>query len=173
MEDVWEEFSEKFVDEEYSGFFYQVKDEVGSGFDFGRGVMYQHGDERIKELCARHPGRAPYCVGNTCPVFAYVENENGDVVRSGHFSAIMLWLLENYGKQDNTLDGAGGNIGSFAWTGSPIELYRDLVSCFAEVRESPKMDSKVKKWAQAHIEHFETQIRQEQGRIDFERMHYQ
>ena len=173
MEDVWEEFSEKFVDEEYAGFFYQVKDEVGSGFNFGRGVMYQHGDERIKELCERHPERAPYCVGNTCPVFAYVENENGDLVRTGHFSNIMLWLLENYGNQDNTLDGAGGNIGSFAWTGSPIGLYRDLVSCFAGVKECPKMSSKVKKWAQAHIEHFETQIRQEQGRMDFERMHYQ
>jgi hypothetical protein len=35
------------------------------------------------------------------------------------------------------------------------------------------MDGKVKKWAEMHIQYFEGQIKDEQGRIDFERMYYQ
>lgn len=172
IDDVWDEFSEKFVDEAYAGFYYQVYNEVGSGFDFGRGVMYQHGDDRIKELCQKHPEHAPYCVGHTCPVFKYVKDEKGQMVNAGQFSDIMIWLLENYGHQDKTLDGAGGNIGSFSWSGSTIGLFNTLVECFKQVKANHKMHGKVKKWAEDHIKYYEQQLREEQGRIDFERMHY-
>jgi len=173
VDDVWEDFAERLVDEDYSMFFYQVKDEVGSGTDFGRGEMYQHGDERIRQLCVAHPERAPYCIGLTCPVFSYRKNDEGQMMQEDHFSNILMWLLENYGHQDNTLDGAGANIGSFSWTGSPIGLFRSQIACFKELLTNPKMHSKVKKWAEAHIGHLEEEIKREQGRLDFERMHYQ
>lgn len=173
IDDIWDEFSEKFVSEAYAGFFYQVKDEVGSGYNFGRGAMYQHGDERIKTLCQKYPMRAPYCVALTCPVFSYKENENGKAVREDRYSDIMTWILENYGQQDNTLDGAGGNIGSFAWSGSPIGLFRSQIACLQQVLENKNMHGKVKKWANDHINYFEEEIKREQNRLDFERMHYQ
>ena len=173
IDDIWDEFSEKFVDEAYAPFFYQVKDEVGSGFHFGSGVMYQHGMERIKELCLKHPERAPYCVALTCPVFNYKDDGNGNMVREDRYSDILIWVLENYGHQSNTLDGASGNIGSFSWAGSPIGLFNSHIASLKLLVVNPKMDGKVKKWADMHIKYFEGQIKDEQGRMDFERMHYQ
>lgn len=173
MDDVWEGFSERFVDESYSNFFYQVKDEVGSGFHFGSGVMYQYGMERIKDLCQRYPERAPYCVALTCPVFKCIKDEEENSMRENRYSDILIWVLENYGHQDNTLDGASGNICSFSWSGSPIGLFNSHVACMKHLIGNPKMDGKVKKWAEMHIHYFEGQIKDEQGRIDFERMHYQ
>lgn len=173
IDDVWEEFSEKFVEEAYALFFYQVKDEVGSGFHFGSGVMYQHGLERIKELCKKHPERAPYCVALTCPVFKYSTDNEGNTVREDQYSDILVWVLENYGHQDNTLNGAGGNIGSFSWSGSPIGLYESQVACLQQIIKNSKMDGRVKRWADLHIKYYEEQIKEEQGRIEFERMHYQ
>ena len=35
------------------------------------------------------------------------------------------------------------------------------------------MHSKVKKWANDHIKHYVEEIKREQNRLDFERMHYQ
>ena len=172
-DDIWDDFSEKFVAEEYAGFFYQIKDEVGSGYDFGSGPMYQHGDERIMALCKKYPKHAPYCVALTCPVFSYKENEGGEMVREDRFSNILIWVLENYGSQDNTLDGAGGNIGSFGWTGSPIPLFQSQIECMKQLLENKKMHSKVKKWANDHIKHYVEEIKREQNRLDFERMHYQ
>ena len=172
MDDVWDYFSERFVSEEYAYFFYQVKDEVGSGYDFGRGVMYQHGDERIKKLCQKYPNRAPYCVALTCPVFTYKDNGEGEMVREARYSDILVWVLENYGHQDNTLDGAGGNIGSFAWTGSPIGLFQLQIASLKKVVENKQMYPKVRKWANDYILHFEKEIKREQNRLDFERMHY-
>lgn len=173
MDDVWEEFSEKFVDKAYTPFFYQVKDEVGSGFRFGSGVMYQYGTERIQDLCKKHPERAPYCVALTCPVFRFIKDGEGNTIRDDRYNDVLVWVLENYGHQDNTLEGASGNIGSFSWFGSPIGLFKSHITCLQELIENPQMDNKVKKWADAHIKYFEKEIKEEQGRLEFERMHYQ
>lgn len=109
----------------------------------------------------------------TCPVFTYIKDDEGNSMREERYSDKLIWVLENYGHQDNTLDGVGGNIGSFSWSGSPIGLFNSHVACMKQLIGNPKMDGKVKKWAEMHIQYFEGQIKDEQGRIDFERMHYQ
>ena len=170
---IWLEFSACFVSKDYVRFYYQVSNEVGSGFGFGVGPMYQHGEEPIKELCKKYPETAPYCVAHTAPVFAYEPDGSGGEVKKDRFSSIIIWLLENYGDNETVFDGLNGNIGTFSWTGSPYPLYQSEKNCFLALLDNPDMGVKVKEWAKSHIKDLDELMKQEQSRIDYERMHFQ
>lgn len=173
IDDIWDEFSDCLVNKDYAAFFYQIKDEIGSGMGFGSGPLFLHGDERIKNLCEKYPESAPYCMALTAPVFYSATNAEGEVVHEDRFSDIVVWLLENYGDNPSTVDGLGGNMGSFSWTGSTISVYESQIACLKKVLDNPKMSSVVKKWAELNIKDFVQLKNAEQSRIDFERMHYQ
>lgn len=142
-------------------------------------VVYLPRTEGISSTMLREESETVFCVGIigsgriASRFVPYKENEGGEMVREDRFSNILIWVLENYGSQDNTLDGAGGNIGSFGWTGSPIPLFQSQIECMKQLLENKKMHSKVKKWANDHIKHYVEEIKREQNRLDFERMHYQ
>jgi hypothetical protein len=172
IDDIWEDFSKCLVSEDYSLFFYQVKDVIGSGMSFGCGPLFLHGDERIKSLCVKHPNHAPYCIALMAPVFHYYEDDEGKVKQENRFSDIVLWLLEEYGNDKSTLDGLSGNMGSYSWVGSPVSLYQAQIACLRALLSNPKMSRKVKEWAQLSISDLQRQIDAEQSRLDYERMHY-
>ena len=89
------------------------------------------------------------------------------------FSSIIIWLLENYGDNETVFDGLNGNIGTFSWTGSPYPLYQSEKNCFLALLDNPDMGVKVKEWAKSHIKDLDELMKQEQSRIDYERMHFQ
>lgn len=172
IDDIWEDFSKCLVSEDYSLFFYQVKDVIGSGMSFGSGPLFQHGDERIKSLCVNYPDHAPYCIALMAPVFHFLEDDEGNVSQEKRFSDIVLWLLEEFGNDKDTLDGLGANMGTYSWVGSPVSLYQSQISCLQSLLSNPKMSREVKEWAQLSISDLQRQINAEQSRLDYERMHY-
>lgn len=172
IDDIWGDFSESLVSENYDLFLLQVKDVIGSGFGFGRGSLFMHGDERIKSLCAKYPQRAPYCIALMAPVFYFAKDEEGNAKQEDRFSDIVLWLLEKYGNEKCTLDGLGSNMGSFSWFGSPLPLFMSQIICLKSLLDDSKMCKQVKDWALQTINDLEKQIRAEQSRLDYERIHY-
>jgi hypothetical protein len=106
------------------------------------------------------------------PVFHFLEDDEGNVSQEKRFSDIVLWLLEEFGNDKDTLDGLGANMGTYSWVGSPVSLYQSQISCLQSLLSNPKMSREVKEWAQLSISDLQRQINAEQSRLDYERMHY-
>ena len=59
-------------------FYYQVKDELGSGFSFGKGLLFDVEEGLIKQLCLDNPESAPTRIASMVPCFEI--NANGNEV---------------------------------------------------------------------------------------------
>ena len=50
-------------------FYFQVKDELGSGFSFDKGPLFDINEELIKQLCIENPESAPARIALMVPCF--------------------------------------------------------------------------------------------------------
>ena len=106
-DEVWNDFEAAFTDDKYLGFILQVKNEIGSGAGFGAGPLFQLGNERIKDMCLKHPNNAPVRIAEMMPIY------DGNMWECNSFSEIMQWILNTYGNQAMVLSGIHANIHTF------------------------------------------------------------
>lgn len=161
---VWADFEKEFS-KEFSPFLFQIKNEIGSGFGFGAGPLFQLGDEKIKALCKEYPTTAPVKIAVMMPVFDVRYSE------ADSFSAISLWVIDNFGNQENVLNEFHSNIHSFSWTGSPLPLFHQIKKCFEQLQNHPIAE--VRTWSLLCIKEIDSEIKREQDSEDFRRMHFQ
>lgn len=161
---IWADFETEFS-KDFSPFLFQIKDGIGSGYGFGKGPLFRLGDERIKALCEKYPKTAPVKIAVMMPVFdeRYSDAES--------FSTISLWVIDNYGNQENILNEFHSNIHTFSWTGSPLPLFHQIKKCFEQLQNYPIPE--VRKWSLLCIKEMDAEIKREQDSEDFRRMHYQ
>lgn len=161
---IWNDFAEAFA--KNALFAYQVQYDIGSGFTFGAGALFQYvPDDKLKEWCAQDENIPPR-LACMAPVFAYDEDNK----KSG-FSAFLVWLIDNYGESRDVLSGISSNMNTMSWTGSTIPLYRDMIRCI-----QPYTNHRyaiVREWAKTQIALIQKEIDREQSQEDFMRMHYQ
>lgn len=136
---VWEDFSKAILDiENYAGFYLSVRYEIGSGFEFGEKCLFAGHNEQIKELCVKNPSTAPVVMASMCPVF----DSNGDI---DAFHPFVLWLIDNFGTDENVLNELHANMGTFHWTGSTLPLIRKRKLCFESLKNHKYPN--VRQWA--------------------------
>lgn len=161
---VWSRFAEVFNSSDYSAFWLQVHNEIGSGFGFGAGPMFQVGNDRIKAMCEMYPEESPIRIAEMMPIY------DNSLDNSDSFGELVLWLLDKYGTNKQVLAGIHANINSYSWTGSTIGLLSKHKSCFEKLL-SHKI-SQVRGWAASCIQEMDYQIQKEKDQEDYMRMHY-
>lgn len=163
---IWNDFSHALFDDKYLMFYMNVRFDIGSGFGFGNGYMFNENDERIKSLCITHPDKVPYRIAELAPCFEY-EDANHTVVG---FSKIIMWLIDNFGEDNRVLSGIHANLHSFHWTGSIVPYHRRNIDCFKQLLGH--QNSKVRDWAKTCLELEEKDLKQEMANEEFDVMHY-
>ena len=146
-------------------FLWNIKFSIGSGFSFGAGPLFQFvSDQKIKSLCDTNNDLI-HDLANMAPVFKY--DETSKIVS---FSDFLIWVIDKYGEQRNTLSGISSNMQTMSWTGSPIPLYNDMIRVL-----TPYISHRyhtVQQWAKQEIEQLQEQIAREKSQDDYMRMHY-
>ena len=163
-DDIWDDFESAFVSDHYMAFFLQVKNELGSGIGFASGTLFKVGEERIKQMCIKHPNEAPVRIAELMPVY------DGDIWNCDSFSEIMLWIIDNFGTQKLVLDGIHANIHTFGWTGSVIGLMKHHKRCMEKLLNHKTFE--VRNWASMCIKEFDSEIQREVQQEDYMRLHY-
>ena len=164
LDTIWDDFSKKLISPDYLTFFYQVKDEVGSGTGFGRGVLFQTDDDRIRQLCIDNPETAPSKIALMAPCFDF----NPDKQKQEQFSEWFMWLLDNYGNQRDVRSNLDCNLGSFAWTGSTIPYHQRNIKSFEKLYDHKFVE--VREWARLCVKGEKECLQQEKRFDDYERM---
>lgn len=138
---------------------------LGSGFDSGKGPLFQCDMDKIKAACFKYPDYLPARLANMCPVY-----ENSSDGRPKSFSDFFLWLCDNFGSQKKMLDGFSANMGTFSWCG--INGYSDFIAeqlpCI-----NPLLNHKnptVREWAERQMEAVSGEVIRERGKEAYERM---
>ena len=169
---VWEMIANAIVSKDYYLFYFQVRNELGSGSGFGAGPFFQvpNCEQRVKDLCNKYPETAPIIISELAPCFRYEQKGDKNVLKG--FSNYFLWLLENYGVNDHVRNGIYANLGSFSWTGSTIPYYDRNILCFKQLLDNPSMSSVVKQWADACIKQYEKEKSIELERETYIKLHY-
>lgn len=166
---IWEDFSKALISEDYLRFYFQVRNDIGSGSGFGSGPMFCMDDVIIKQFCREFPQKAPMIVANLCPVFEFKKNDDGSIT-SDEFSNIAMWLFDEYGDDEKVLNEFHANLGSFSWTGSTVPYHERNIKCFRQLLEHKR--PQVREWAEKCIKDEEEQLKAEIDREDYMRLHY-
>lgn len=165
FDDVWPEFVKAFLGTDTFLFYFQVKDELGSGFGFGKGPLFDN-EKLIKQLCIENPESAPVRIASMVPCF---ETDN-DGNKPEQFSKWILWLLDNFGEQKAVRDGISSNLGSFSWTGDISPYYERNIQCFEQLLNHPKQE--VREWAQNRIDNERKLLKIEKDNKAFMKIRY-
>lgn len=121
---IWDDFSTAIIDfDNYGGFYLNVRYEIGSGFEFGEKCLFAGHYDQIKELCKNNPKNAPFIMASMCPIF---KDDNDEAT----FHPFVIWLIDEFGTDDNVLSEIHANMGTFHWTGSTIPLINKRRRCF-------------------------------------------
>ena len=166
---IWDEFIEKFLSPDYYLFYFQVKDELGSGFGFGTGPFFELGDELIKDLCLKHPDSAPARIASMAPCYDAVDKDAG-LGGNERFSSWFIWLLDNFGSMKEVRDSLHANLGSYSWTGTTIPLHQTNIKCFENLYNHTNPD--VVEWAHLCAKDEKTMLEREQSSVDFMKLRY-
>ncbi|MBP5501430.1 MAG: toll/interleukin-1 receptor domain-containing protein [Bacteroidales bacterium] len=164
LDTIWDYFSTKLISPDYSTFFYQVKDEIGSGTGFGRGALFQTDDDRIKQLCKDNPETAPSKIALMAPCFDFVPDNQ----KQEQFSEWFMWLLDNYGNQREVRSNLDCNLGSFAWTGNTIPYHQRNIKSFEKLYDHKFVE--VREWARLCVKGEKERLQQEKRFDDYEKM---
>lgn len=166
FDDVWPEFVKAFLGPDTFLFYYQVKDELGSGFGFGKGPLFDLDERLIKNLCFDYPDSAPVRIASMVPCFDMPEEGK----ETEQFSKWVLWLLDNFGKQKDVRSSISGNLGSFSWTGNVSPYYERNIKCFEKLLNH--QIAEVREWAQKCISDERKLLEMEKNKEDFMRIRY-
>ncbi len=161
---IWNDFETAFVDEKKILFYFQIRNELGSGFSFGIGPLFQSDDGKIKEMCAKYPDEAPLKIAEMVPIFNYADSEQ-------RFSDWFLWLLDEYADKEHVLNSLHANMNSFSWTGSIVPLLYKEKTCFEKIKNHKRPE--VRKWVEACIRELDGNIRREENKEAYDRFRYE
>ena len=166
---VWEDFVDKFLSPDYYLFYYQVKNELGSGYGFGKGPLFEMGDDKLMALCVKYPDSAPTRIASMVPCFDYAEKEE-NAKPIDQFSTWFIWLLDNFGDRKDVRDSLHVNLGSYFWSGSTIPLHERNLRCFKNLYNHPR--SEVVEWAQLCVKDEQAMLERERSNEDFIKIRY-
>ena len=166
FDDVWPEFVNAFLGTDTFLFYFQVKDELGSGFGFDKGPLFDINEELIKQLCTENPESAPARIASMVPCFEKESDEN----EKEQFNKWIIWLLDNFGERKDVRDNISSNLGSFSWSGDISPYYERNIKCFEQLLNHQKQE--VREWAQKCINYEKKLLDMEKAEEDFRKIRY-
>lgn len=138
---------------------------LDSGFESGKGPLFQCNIEKIKAACFKYPNYLPARLANICPVYEYSLDDKPE-----RFSDFFIWLCDNFGSQQQMLDAFSANMGTFCWCG--INGYSAFIAqklpCIEPLlkHENPT----VLEWAGRQMNAVRDEVIREQGIEAYEKM---
>ena len=159
--ETWDYFAEKLISEGYEWFYLQVHNDVGAGFGFGRGPLFDD-DDKVMNFCKSHSDRAPQIFAGMIPLYSDSKKST--------FGRLFMFMLDEYGDDASVLSSLHANMHSFSWAGSPIPLFEDNIECLKSLL-SHKRPS-VRAWAKHCLDEYRSEIKREISQEEFMRMHY-
>ena len=166
LEEIWPDFVSALLAPESFLFYYQVKDEIGSGFGFGKGPFFDIDENLIKNLCFEYPESGPNRIASMAPCFEEVPEDE----EVQNFSKWFLWLLNNFGEQKEVRDSISANIGSFYWEGTTINYYKRNIRCFEKLLDHN--NPAVVNWAEKNIADNKKLLEAEESNEEFMHIRY-
>lgn len=166
FKEVWPEFVKAFLGTDTFLFYYQVKNELGSGYGFGKGPLFDADEKLIKQLCLDNPESAPARIASMAPCFEIDTNGND----TASFNKWIIWLLDYFGERKDVRDNISSNLGSFSWAGDISPYYERNIKCFEQLLKHPKQE--VREWAQRCINDEKKLLNMEKDKADFMKIRY-
>lgn len=166
FDDVWPEFVNAFLGTDTFLFYFQVKDELGSGFSFDKGPLFDINEELIKQLCIENPESAPARIALMVPCFEKEDDGN----EKEYFNKWIIWLLDNFGERKDVRDNISSNLGSFSWSGDISPYYERNIKCFEQLLDHQKQE--VREWAQKCINNEKKLLDMEKDEEDFRKIRH-
>lgn len=156
---------------EQSGFYFQVMNQIGSGFGVGRGPLFQGNLDLIKKRCIQNPKILPIRLANICPVYKY-EKQKDETIKEVRFSDFFYWLIEKFPNNADILEEFDANMNTISWSGvgSMAYIYQRKINCFRLLLDHK--NKIVRDWAQRGIEQAQKEVDQERSRDDFHNVFY-
>lgn len=164
--DIWVDFSSALGSPEYFLFYFRVKDEIGSGFGFGQGPLFEIDEHLVKQLCIDYPQTAPYRIACMAPCFEPAKDDN----QVNQFSQWFIWLLDNFGEEKEVREGLSANLGTYTWVGTTIPIYERNIRCFKKLLNHKLLE--VRDWAQRNIDVNKKMLDSEQSNEDYTHILY-
>ena len=150
---------------EQSMFYLKMRYELGSGFGYGAGPLFQCDNDKLKDACEKFPDILPERFADMCPVCNFSEDET-----QMEFSDFFIWLLNNYGNNEEVLQSLSSNFGTYSYTGvgSMKGYYMNRQNMFKPLflHENPK----VVDWAKNMYKTEEQEVNYQQMMDDYRDM---
>lgn len=150
---------------EQSMFYLKMRYELGSGFGYGAGPLFQCDNDKLKDACEKFPDILPERFADMCPVCNLREDET-----QMEFSDFFIWLLNNYGNNEKVLQSLSSNFGTYSYTGvgSMKGYYMNRQNMFKPLflHENPK----VVDWAKNMYKTEEQEVNYQQMMDDYRDM---
>lgn len=142
---------------EESMFFYNMSHELGSGFGYGVGPLFQCDNEKLKQACVAKPDILPERLAGMCPVCNF--GENGEWTGLSDF---FLWLADNFGDNQSVLNSFDSNVGTYGFSavGSMKGYYNSRANLFKPLFDHP--NDNVARWARKMYKSEQDQVDHEQ-----------
>lgn len=150
---------------EQSMFYFNMRYELGSGFGYGAGPLFQCDNDRLKNACKEFPNILPERLADMCPVCNFEKNG-----KQMELSDFFIWLVNNYGDNEKVLQSLSSNFGTYSYTGvgSMKGYYMDRQNMFKPLlrHENPK----VADWAKNMYKAEEQEVNYQQMMDDYRDM---
>lgn len=145
-------------------FYYYGGKDLGSGFGFGAGPLFQCDMDVIKLFCLQQAnGYLPSRLAYLAPVFG----------KEDRFSDFFCWLINNFDQfkyQDDILNNFDSNLHTFTSCGSITPIYEKQIQCFKALLTCTHQ--KVKNWAEKNIDYISKQLLQEKNIESYRKLVY-
>lgn len=150
---------------EQSMFYFNMRYELGSGFGYGTGPLFQCDNDKLKNACKEFPDILPERFAEMCPVCNFINDET-----TMEFSDFFIWLVNNYGDNEKVLQSLSSNFGTYSYigVGSMKGYYMNRQNMFKPllVHENPK----VADWAKNMYKTEEREVNYQQMIDDYKDM---
>lgn len=97
---------------EESMFYFNMRYELGSGFGYGAGPLFQCDNDKLKNACKEFSDVLPERFADMCPVCNF--RDDGTKMELSDF---FVWLVDNYGDNEKVLQSFSSNFGTYSYTG--------------------------------------------------------
>ena len=97
---------------EESMFYFNMRYELGSGFGYGAGPLFQCDNDKLKNACKEFFDVLPERFADMCPVCNF--RDDGTKMELSDF---FVWLVDNYGDNEKVLQSFSSNFGTYSYTG--------------------------------------------------------
>ena len=97
---------------EESMFYFNMRYELGSGFGYGAGPLFQCDNDKLKNACKEFSDILPERFADMCPVCNF--RDDGAQIELSDF---FVWLADNYGDNEKVLQSFSSNFGTYSYTG--------------------------------------------------------